>query len=374
MKILYIPSLNIPVVYWRIETYAQQLVANSSKDIVHVDYIIDLEESPNLDLSWEAVSFGYGEPSEQIQKKLKSAFEFFDVIIFQKLQFKKSVVLVSELQKLYPHVKVLAEIDDHIGDVSPSTPHTWTDQHSWAAEQVYRADGIICSTKYLGESMRHIVGKDKPIHVAPNCIHEDSWKIEENGITYDEKRIGYVSGGSHDEDLLIAYRAIKPLLDKDKNLKFVIRFGGFRPDFLEEHTQIDFQPCNWHIGVYPQMIYDLKLDLALAPLRDTDFNRSKSNIKWLEMAYMGIPVVGSNVEPYKNTKGDILLSSNDIKDFRDKICLGLKQIPDRQKLRYQCLKYYNIKKESDNLLTYLKKIVLMKKGTLTPKRRVHALA
>ena len=357
MKLLYVPSLNLPVIYWRIETYAQELVKLFPNDIIHVDYILDIQENKNLEMSWEDACFGLGKPSDEIQDKLKAAFEFFDVIVFQKLQFKKSIVLISELKKAFPKVKVLAEIDDHIGDISPSTIHNWTDQHSWAAEQVFRADGIVCSTKYLAQSMRHIVGKDKPIHIAPNCIHEESWKISEDDTTFSEKRIGYVGGGSHDEDLLIAYRAIKPLLDADYNLKFVVRYGGFRPDFLEEHPQIDFKPCGWHISEYPQKVYDLHLDLAVAPLRDTDFNRSKSNIKWLEMAYMGVPVVASNVEPYKKTNGLVHLSSNDPKEFRSKIKDSLSKTHDKEKLKYQCLKYYDIKKESKRLLTFVKKLV-----------------
>ena len=37
---------------------------------------------------------------------------------------------------------------------------------------------------------------------------------------------------------------------------------------------------------------------------DDEFNRSKSNIKWLEYSLKGIPTVASNVEPYKCIEND----------------------------------------------------------------------
>jgi len=86
-----------------------------------------------------------------------------------------------------------------------------------------------------------------------------------------------VAGGGHDEDLLIAYRAIEPLL-KNYNINFKIRYGGNRPEFLLPNKKIDFATVNHNLDVYPQKVYDLKANLAIAPLRDTSFNRCKSNL------------------------------------------------------------------------------------------------
>jgi glycosyltransferase involved in cell wall biosynthesis len=36
-------------------------------------------------------------------------------------------------------------------------------------------------------------------------------------------------------------------------------------------------------------------DIVIAPLRDSSFNRAKSNLKWLEAAALSVPCVASNV-------------------------------------------------------------------------------
>jgi glycosyltransferase involved in cell wall biosynthesis len=45
----------------------------------------------------------------------------------------------------------------------------------------------------------------------------------------------------------------------------------------------------------------LALDIGLAPLQDTEFNRGKSNLKVLEYGVMGVPTIASPVYPYSNT-------------------------------------------------------------------------
>lgn len=178
--------------------------------------------------------------------------------------------------------------------------HYYIDQakseQSYAAYHIEKSDFVISSTKYLADSISFL---NKNVYVLPNCINEDNWKFVQSEIKINPKRrLVYVAGGGHDEDLSIIYKAIKPLLGK-LPIELVVRYGGFRPCFLEEHTDIDFKSVSWHISKYPQKIYDLNADLFLAPLRDTDFNRCKSNIKWLESAYIGKPLMASNVEPYR---------------------------------------------------------------------------
>jgi hypothetical protein len=51
----------------------------------------------------------------------------------------------------------------------------------------------------------------------------------------------------------------------------------------------------WHrdIYTYPLTVRELGLDIALCPLTDDTFNRSKSPLKWEEMAAMRVPCVCS---------------------------------------------------------------------------------
>lgn len=363
IKVLYIPSLNIPVCYWRIENYAECMVGFKDRCMVNVEYFKDIID---VNMAWDDACIGKGEISEDIQRKLKNAFKFFDVIIFQRIQNMPAIVLIQELRKEYPNVKIVAELDDSVGEVPPSSPYKWADHHRWSAEHLFRSDAVICSTEYLANSIRPIVG-DKKIHIAPNCINSKTWKFKSPKKETDTFRIGYVGGGAHDEDLLIAYRAILPVLEKYNHIKFIIRYGGYKPKWLKEHKQIDFKSVAWYIKEYPQRLADMNLNLALAPLRDSEFNRCKSNLKWIEWSSMNIPLLASDVEPYRKTDGFMVLTDNLVSSWTRKFEELIRTIPnigkdyakdDRgKKLSRQCLERYNIKKETDKLLTFLESLI-----------------
>ena len=47
-------------------------------------------------------------------------------------------------------------------------------------------------------------------------------------------------------------------------------------------------------------MYELNLNATVAPLLDCHFNRAKSNIKFLEAAYQGLPGVYQDIVTYKD--------------------------------------------------------------------------
>lgn len=55
------------------------------------------------------------------------------------------------------------------------------------------------------------------------------------------------------------------------------------------------------IDLFPKMVSSWKGDIGIAPLKDSNFNRAKSNLRWLEYSAMSIPTVASNIYPFKNS-------------------------------------------------------------------------
>jgi glycosyltransferase involved in cell wall biosynthesis len=360
LKVLYVPSLNIPVVFWRIENYANMMLRLKNVR-VNVEYFRGIIQ---LNQAWDDACVGKGKISREIQTKLNNAFKFFDVIIFQRIQNMPALALIEEYRSKYPKVKVVAELDDSLGEVSPSSPYKWTDEHKWSAEHLHRSDAVICSTKYLAESIK-VVTKDKPVYVAPNCINTKTWRINRQKKKSYGIRVGYVGGGAHDEDLLIAYMAMMPILRKDPSVKFVIRYGGFIPDYFKHNDQVDYKGVAWSMDEYPQQLYNLDLDIALAPLRDSEFNRCKSNIKWLEWASIGVPVIASNTEAYNSMRpgSDVVLVDNNIKFWTMAISDKIEKVKkdgyvySKKDLVKQCLRNYNLKQETEKLLGFLKSLL-----------------
>lgn len=62
-----------------------------------------------------------------------------------------------------------------------------------------------------------------------------------------------------------------------------------------------------------------KIDLLCAPLIDSEFNRCKSNIKFLEFSALGIPMCGQNISTYNRYTKLVFDNGDDI----DKLCENL---------------------------------------------------
>lgn len=302
MKILYVPSLNIGVCYWRIENYANELVRQ--KVPVYVEYFFD----PRLGLAWDKLCVDHGKTSHTIQEKLEKAFQYFDVIIFQKIQAKPGAVLVQNLKEQYPNVTIIAEIDDSLGDITPSNIREMKDEGMWSAEHVHFSDGVICSTQHLADSVAEL---NPNRFVAPNCIDPGSWAPILPTAKAERKRLVYVGGGGHDEDLEIIKDPMIRVLSENPDVDFVVRYGGFALDWMKGHSQIDFKSVAWCLDEYPQKLANLNAHVALAPLRDSNFNRSKSALKWVEWGSLGVGIVASDVGPYKGLPYAILSGNSD---------------------------------------------------------------
>ena len=52
---------------------------------------------------------------------------------------------------------------------------------------------------------------------------------------------------------------------------------------------------------YPSQLAALNLDIAVAPLAQTPFNQAKSNLRLLEYGILGIPVVCTDIDPYRGS-------------------------------------------------------------------------
>lgn len=341
MKVLYIPTMNTGVIYWRIENYATHLLKVSGIK-VYVDYFYP----PQSNIAWDAICLEEGlEDAKNIQNKLYAAYDYFDVIIFQKIQNKQGLALISKMREQFPKTKIFAEVDDHIGDVTPSNFNIdkFKAHHKHAAHHCELSDGVICSTDYLAE---HCKKFNENVFVAPLCIDPKTWKYRKNNKRAPNKKLtyGYVAGSGHDEDLYILNEGLKKCKD-DVILK--IRYGGHKPEFLTDE-RIDFKTVAWDIHEYPQRLYDLNIDIGLAPLRDTEFNRCKSNLKWLEWSSLSVPVIASDVEPYSKTNGSIMLRDNLNFD------LTIDQKIKKEALFIENRKNYSITKNCHRLAKWLK--------------------
>lgn len=97
-------------------------------------------------------------------------------------------------------------------------------------------------------------------------------------------------------------------------------FFGYCPPRLSElarKKKIEVYGCV-PIMNYASMMDRLQLQAVVAPIRDIEFNRCKSFIKYMECAALGIPLLASNALPYNRVMNKRQLF-NDASELREKL-------------------------------------------------------
>jgi glycosyltransferase involved in cell wall biosynthesis len=182
-----------------------------------------------------------------------------------------------------------------------------------------RADMISTTTPELQDIFLKL---NKSSVVLPNLIDFALYpKLE---CVKKEIRIGWQGGVSHYEDLYMLAPAIKEIIKKYDNVKFIflgdVRFYGLFKDIPRD--RIEWHPWVQNV-VYPYKLVTLNLDIVLCPLLDNEFNRNKSAIKYFEYSAIRIPTIASNVSPYSpvmvNEENGLLISDDQWFDAMERL-------------------------------------------------------
>jgi len=154
------------------------------------------------------------------------------------------------------------------------------------------SDRVIVANEALAEEFRKMTHE---VIVVPNYLENWRWeslaipeKIQKKKI-----RIGWAGGSEHVADLEFI-RPVVEALYKEVDWVFMgLCLEGFEPYIKEYYAGVDFDR-------YPQLLANLNLDLAIAPLTHNKFNECKTNLRLLEYGVLGWPVVCTDILPYQN--------------------------------------------------------------------------
>lgn len=244
-----------------------------------------------------------GSWSTQYDRWLPPDWVDYDVVVGQRVcNADKEDGPAFKWQQVCSDKDVLAvyEIDDDLLNISPDNP-TY-EFFSDAATQgniktgVSSADLVTVST----EPLRQVMLKYNPnVKVIPNYIDESLLRIPRPN-NKGKVVIGWAGSATHKRDFLQLARPLQSILDSNKHVTFTSIGAGY----LSSDVPGQIVNQSWAKStrrVFPRIA---KFDIGVIPLVSSKFNESKSYIKALEMAALGIPVVASNVTPYKEFIND----------------------------------------------------------------------
>lgn len=174
---------------------------------------------------------------------------------------------------------------------------------AWLSEH---ADLVTVSTEHLAGLLAE---RNPNIQIVPNLLDGDLWRLagERDHLsgpyarTADGPiRIGYIGTPSHDQDLALVTEAMQRLQARYGPRIEIEVIGGFQNIAPMFGRRVALPRSTDYPNFVNWLQQRVHWDIGIIPLTDDRFNRSKSNLKFLEYAALDMAIACSDVESYRN--------------------------------------------------------------------------
>ncbi|WP_313560210.1 glycosyltransferase family 4 protein [Ruminiclostridium cellobioparum] len=169
-------------------------------------------------------------------------------------------------------------------------------------------------------------------------------------------RIGFMGTLLRDGDFEFVTPAIERIIrEYGNNVEF--EFIGYYPEVLKNYPQVKIFNFISDYNEFREFLYSRNWDIALAPLNNTQFNRSKTNNKYREYSSFCITGIFSNIPTYnscvKNEENGLIVE-NTIENWYS----GIKELVDNKGIREKLAKnaFEDIRKNY-NLEKFAKELI-----------------
>jgi glycosyltransferase involved in cell wall biosynthesis len=253
----------------------------------------------------------------------------WDIILYNRFIPELPIEKLLEYKKKYGF-KIVVDIDDY-WKIDPH--HIMHDDYknglgAVTVNNIVEADLVTCTHERLYDVIKVL---NKNVEILPNALPYGDGFFNDEKVEDDRLRLIYAASIFHEQDVAILRNPIKKIYG-DKHLRDKIKMvicglhdkGNYSPEAWNEmnvwsRDNIEASAQIWHrmindythalqldgtversLPVYDYMQFYKHGDVGLIPLRDSGFNAMKSNLKILECAAKKIPVIVSNVQPYKD--------------------------------------------------------------------------
>jgi glycosyltransferase involved in cell wall biosynthesis len=248
-----------------------------------------------------------------------------DIVLIQR-DFPRYINIYEQImQKAFSAGKpVILELDDLLIDLPSDHPDRRSNYYTAALLPIMRAaneaTALTVSTSSLANHLRDI---NPNIWVLQNYLNEHIWIIPSGAAQKNEEPqmvIGYFGSDSHLPDLEFISTALLNIIRRYGN-QVRLRFWGCHPPAeLSEHPQVYWTPLSTgNYAEYASYVQKQHCDIFIAPLKNNQFNQSKSPLKFIEYSSLGIAGVYSNVAPFSSivVHGKNGLLANTVEDWEN---------------------------------------------------------
>jgi len=220
-----------------------------------------------------------------------------DVLNFKYIDDRKTLDVLFSMRRL-AKFKTVVDIDDNlwqmeVGNVAMGNAAQHANRIFSLTGSVQSADWVTVSTEPLYNALKPL---NSNIAVLPNYLDLSKWKHKRK--QHKAVRIGWVWSPTHIPDMEIIEKPLRKIKEKYGDKVEIVIFGTEVDIFKGLKTTNIKGVRYWD---YPKTFTEAGIDISIAPLSDNDFNKCKSNIKWLESTMAGAAFIGSKIYPYEHS-------------------------------------------------------------------------
>lgn len=383
-RIAMIPASTDGVNYYRLATWAFEMrkYRNTHVDLMWFQYEID----PSRPHPWQE-DMRNGEPSgdmpgltigQYIRACIDRACELADVVVWHPMYYEWSLDFFLEMQ--HKHQKpFIVEVDDNYVDVPPwnEAYHGFRNGSSYrriALDCMRNADAIMVSTPHLGELYTQF---NDNVYVIENSL---DFKGDRKFVGWDKvsvrkhngTRIGWIGGRAHFDDLMMVAPVLRGILENNSDVTLVLINSAIKascellnkPYPFEGLKNVMYADRSVAINRYAAFAASFGFDLGIAPLVDCNFNRSKSNLRWLEYSALRIPTVATDISHFSQSvesgRTGFLIKDNNLDAWKTTLEELIASASIREQIgrnAYQRVKKdFNVARNSPKYLRLLKQL------------------
>jgi len=203
--------------------------------------------------------------------------------------------------------KLIVDLDDH-WDLDPSHMlYSYYKKHNlstYILHAVTCADAVSVTHERLAEQAAVY---NKNVWILPNAIDNQHPQFKPQHEPGAKVRLFWAGGITHEQDIAILRNPVKRLhSDSYLRQRIMMVMGGYSKGYGEWDRMASTYTNGLQLpgvilegrGVSEYYSLYQFADICMIPLQDNRFNWYKSNLKILEAANMGKPVIVSHVDPY----------------------------------------------------------------------------
>jgi glycosyltransferase involved in cell wall biosynthesis len=217
----------------------------------------------------------------------------YKVIIWQQPRSQHARALIKKLQE--QGKKVIVECDDYLEGVRKSKDHDFKSEKAFSKRELEKwqatmitADGLIVSTPWLAKKYSQF---NENIFICKNGL--DLGRYDKSRAPHPGVNIGWAGATGHVMSFAPVLDALQRILEEFPYVNFISIGQQFASEFqargIEQKRLVTIPWTS--IELYPNAM--TMFDIAIAPARETNWYRAKSQLRYYEAAAVGAATIGS---------------------------------------------------------------------------------